>query len=586
MHKTTGEQDPGGSGAGRRADAWLMGLLTGLWCAAVAAAGWGGDYPVNDDWVYAISVRTLLETGRFHLPDFSQALTLPHVYWGAAFAWLGGGFGFVPLRLSVTLLGLVGLLLAYRLLRDAGAHPAVAASAAGALGLNPLYFSLSLTYMSDVTFCVLVMATVLAWGRWLDGRGARWGLLGGLCGVLAALTRQFGLVLLPALLLSMAWRDGLTRSTWWRGLALVAVVVLAYGLLQHWLMLQGRQPSLQQPVSELLWRWLKWGRVAILLLYAAMLLSPLALLWAAQRRQAWREAGCPGYDRRLLLLSLLQLPLMLAWGKYFPAWTNVLQPWGIGPVTLRDNLLLGLHVPQTPLWLWGLWGGLTLLAAWTVAVLVEAAWARRQAATPGRAAWRAGFAVPVGWAQARARWSAQTVLAAVAAALLGLAICFGPATFFDRYLLPVLPLLALVGVRCWPQAARPPAPKALALAAGLCALQLALAVVGVRDFWAMSEAKWQAVARLHARGIGPQVLDGGYDYNGWLLYRRGGPSTLPDKSWYWVEDDAYQLALGPMPGYRLLETVPYQRRLTGRTEQIHILQRQAPSAAQQAPVRP
>src|SRR5215210_16714 len=48
------------------------------------------DYPIVDDWIYAGSVRNLLETGTFTLPTHAQASLIGLTYWGAAWSKLFG----------------------------------------------------------------------------------------------------------------------------------------------------------------------------------------------------------------------------------------------------------------------------------------------------------------------------------------------------------------------------------------------------------------------------------------------------------------------------------------------------------------
>src|SRR5437763_1813705 len=48
------------------------------------------DYPIIDDWIYAGSVRVLLETGRFDMPPMSQANLVGLTVWGAGWVRLFG----------------------------------------------------------------------------------------------------------------------------------------------------------------------------------------------------------------------------------------------------------------------------------------------------------------------------------------------------------------------------------------------------------------------------------------------------------------------------------------------------------------
>ena len=72
-----------------------------------------GEFPLNDDWVHARAVRTLLKTSQFTLADgHSSSNLFALVYWGALFC-LPFGFSFTALRISTLVLGLVGVVTFY-----------------------------------------------------------------------------------------------------------------------------------------------------------------------------------------------------------------------------------------------------------------------------------------------------------------------------------------------------------------------------------------------------------------------------------------------------------------------------------------
>jgi hypothetical protein len=59
-------------------------------------------------------------------------------------------------------------------------------------------------------------------------------------------------------------------------------------------------------------------------------------------------------------------------------------------------------------------------------------------------------------------------------------------------------------------------------------------------------------------GVSPRQIDGGYEFNGWYLagpfYRR-----VPNKSPWWVDDDEYIIASGPLGGYREVRRFAFRR---------------------------
>src|SRR5689334_10088256 len=74
-------------------------LITILWVFMVILVNPIGDFPLNDDWAYGWTVKTLLETGSFVLSDWTAANLLPQALWGILFC-LPFGFSFTALRFS------------------------------------------------------------------------------------------------------------------------------------------------------------------------------------------------------------------------------------------------------------------------------------------------------------------------------------------------------------------------------------------------------------------------------------------------------------------------------------------------------
>ena len=58
---------------------------------AATLSPWGYDFPLNDDWAYALAARALAATGRLTLSDWGASTQLPHIITGAVFA---KAFGF------------------------------------------------------------------------------------------------------------------------------------------------------------------------------------------------------------------------------------------------------------------------------------------------------------------------------------------------------------------------------------------------------------------------------------------------------------------------------------------------------------
>jgi hypothetical protein len=77
---------------------------------------------------------------------------------------------------------------------------------------------------------------------------------------------------------------------------------------------------------------------------------------------------------------------------------------------------------------------------------------------------------------------------------------------------------------------------------------------------------------LASEGVPPAAIDGGFEFNGTHLYSEDYEG-IPGKSWWWVQDDEYVIAFAPIPGYRVVNRVPWYRWLSRRQELIYTLHR-------------
>ena len=71
-----------------------------------------GDFPLNDDWVYARAVKGLVEHGDWRPIGFTGMSLITHSLWGSIFC-LPVGFSFNALRLSTITLSIMGMVGVY-----------------------------------------------------------------------------------------------------------------------------------------------------------------------------------------------------------------------------------------------------------------------------------------------------------------------------------------------------------------------------------------------------------------------------------------------------------------------------------------
>ena len=516
--------------------------LAALWLAALALAGIGGDFPLNDDWSYARTVQRLVETGEYRPGGWTSMPLLSNVLWGALFC-LPAGFSHEALRLSTVVLGGVAGYGSYVLARDLGWARGPAAVAMASVLFNPLVFVSSATFMTDVPSAAAVVWAAVFFARALRQPASAAWLWATAFATVATLSRQTGLALPLAFGLVLVVRHGVRLGIVGRAvgpLAVSGMALVAYG---RGLEASGRVPALYAAKTEMLaGRLADPGALASVVAangYAAgltvgLVLAPLAVLAVASAfgQRPWAAAAS-------VAVCALAVGAGAVAVRGLPAFGNVLVLSGAGPLTLYDTEVL--HLANAPALPRAVWAAATLVGGASAAGLLAAAVAGavRTARRPGA--------------------EGLSVLAAGAFLVLGGAATLAPmlpGDFFDRYLVPVIPLWG-VGALCVVSPRSVPR-KALAVAAVVLVGLAASSVVAAHDYFAWNRARWALLAYVAEEA--PAVwreIDGGFEFNGWTRYDPRA-ARQDGRSW-WAPSARDVVAMGPIQGYREVAGVPYAR---------------------------
>ncbi len=514
-------------------------ILFLLFIIAVLLVGMRGDFPLNDDWQYAYPVQQLMAKGELEMQGFFAPNIILQVYWGYLFCWLAGSFSFTWLRLSTLVLAFLGALVFHRLARRLDIAPPLAFLGALALLFNPLYFSLSFSFMTDVPFLAVLLLSLYAFERHIQLGRPGWLLAALLLSIAAYLIRQPGIVLLPAFGIWKMWeRRGSANSIALAAvLSLAAVAVyLAYERLgKPWLGISGNfVPVSERYLGQLVDSPLSWlaeiGRRIVktwiyLGFFALPLLPFLAQRLLHSRLMKWKVA------LPLLAANLALLAFLYQIDKLFPFGGNILYNFGLGPELLADVYTLGLaNTPRLPEW--------SMLAINFLSQLSATA-----------LLWAAVFH----WKSLSRTQQRFFTFLLLANALYLPAMSI--TSFFDRYLLlPIastfLLFLALSsGPIRWP--------KLLPLL-----LMSLFSLLATHDYLAWNRARHQAFQWLQQEGIPIEKIDAGFEYNGFYNYHEN--RILEEgRSFWWVTEDEWMITFGPVPGCRQVKTFGFRRWLWG-----------------------
>ena len=545
--------------------------------AVVLLVNPAGNFPLNDDWAYAEQVHELLVNHRYK--SSFMAMAFAQSLWGGLFAWIFGE-SYNVLRLSTLVLALVTVWATARCALEIGL-PRWAAVVCSAVVLgNPIFLNLSFTYMTEVPFMAPFTLAGLYYLRALKSGKHVDLLLGGLFGVIATSSRQFGIIAgvamaVTGLILWVTRRKSFDPLRVALFLAPWAVAVALYLLLPQ---LSERPPAIVDPARFSALAFLK--RTAFesgtALFYAGLFLLPLAigrLIHLAVRPRSWTMAQWVA----LPLSSALVYFCAILWTPYgaryplMPLFGNILRNAGTGPLTLRDTYLMGMAWPfevGPPFWI--LLTALSLASAGVfladVAVpLMKKLFTRHRGSVTEEAAAAGGdhFVCEIFLLV----WSLGILLAPYHLVMAGT---------FDRYLLPAAPPLAVLCARSLRLATFKAAPVLLGM---LCLIVALPGIAAVQDYLAWNQARWQALDYLRVQlKAPPQIIDGGYEFNSVytrhdVVKRWGEKTGYWGPKGFWVLDDVFAVSFNPRPGYRTIKVVPYYSWLGMKARSLLVLRR-------------
>ena len=126
---------------------------------AATLSPWRYNFPLNDDWAYALAARALAGTGQLTLSDWGASTQLPHIMTGALFV-KAFGFSFSILRAANLLAAAAALFVFVKILDEFEIGAFEKTAAALTLAFNPLYLVLANSFMTDIHYFFWMLSAV------------------------------------------------------------------------------------------------------------------------------------------------------------------------------------------------------------------------------------------------------------------------------------------------------------------------------------------------------------------------------------------------------------------------------------------
>lgn len=540
---------------------YVLSSLLLFWILVILLINPIGNFPLNDDWSYAIAVNNFLTTGSFHPTGFTSMTLFSQVIWGSLFGKIFG-FSYSVLRISTLVLSFIGLITIYFIARKLTPIRWLAYFMILLVAFNPLFFSLSFTFMTDIPFAVFSIISIFFYIESLQNPSPKiaYFALGTFFAIVSILDRQIGLFIPLAFAIANVVKYGLHAQRLFQSFLSIALTVIILFGFNYWLQISGKTPALYgvqihdlidiiSSPTKILRSVPYYSFVAIM--YIGLFLSPLLIIWYSSNSKKYFAI------KKIILLSFVVLSIItigLYIGKHsaMPYLGNIFSIFGIGPFMLYDQNITGGHysnfryIVKFFIMAFSIIGGSILIGFLLSKLLM----------------WKSNHIL--------LRTDKNQIISFFL--LIGVLIYLGPLLLiggFDRYF--IIPIM-LVGLAIISDVSSIYTMKTKIFSIGIFLIFLSFTIVGTHDYMSRNKVRWTAIENLLNKKIKPSEIDGGFEFNGLYLYDKDYQS-MPSKSWWWVHDNKYIIAYFELDGYTAIKKYEYTCWMPFIKNNIFILER-------------
>jgi len=321
-----------------------------------------GDFPLNDDWQYAHITKQFAQTLQIKIDvPIAPTVVLQTLFGGIITSLFG--FSHTYLRILTIVFSSILILILYSIQRIANVNKTSSFITALVLITNPLFLYLSLSYMTEIYGMTLSFLGVWFWfkARKKEFTGSNSKVEYLVAAFLMGLSfwvRQFSILVFPSLLISIfivsVFSEGIKLATqnllrWTSSIFVFAAPIILYFV---WAITTN---NLKEAFSDPLKSFLVFDielwvlESSILIFYITGFFAPLLVfIWISQNLKWKILTETEKIITQLLLISLFTTMIYSLWiGKMpylitntlqsiFPFLTNIINPYGLGPLTLTD----------------------------------------------------------------------------------------------------------------------------------------------------------------------------------------------------------------------------------------------------------
>lgn len=537
---------------------FFLALLNGIFILMLIIVNPVGDFPLNDDWIFAQPVNSLITTGNYGAETWSSPILILQVFWGLLFC-IFTGFSFTALRISTLILGMAAVSVLYLVIFILSKSKRFSFLAAILLLVNPIFFCLANTFMTDVPFIAMALFSIYFFFRFLDAGKNKFLIAATLFSVAATLIRQFGVVIPLAYSITAFLKFKQPVEKRIRHFIPFFVTLVAYKAALMWLKHTGTEifglptdsfPTLTSSFFTYPEHWLEEiaTRLGNIIFYFGLFFLPLLLIVKSDFTLLLKPFWLKIISSVILLAAVASFILFY---REFPI-RNVLSRGYIGPKTLDvyDYSRIDFHEHTTffsnkliIFYIIGIFGAALLI------INLLTLFAKKRA-IPAPSVTKHFF---IGLCL-----TGYTVLILV------------PFATFDRYLVPAflfLPMIIITGMHDL----RLIKPSLYIFISFYVFFIFLFSALGTHDYLAWNRARMKAAYYLTKdKNIPLSKIDAGYETNGWLF---GYGRKFQNLKYFGglIEGNEYSLTFGDADGYQPINKFPYTNYLPPGQRYIYVM---------------
>ncbi len=527
-------------------------FIAGLWFVAIVLVNPIGDFPLNDDWAYGKNVYNLTEKGTIQFSDWPAMSLIAHVLWGALFCKLFG-FSFTILRISILILSMFGIIAIYSISFQLSKNTILSLLVTLTIAFNPLFFSLSYTYMTDTSFLSVIMLSLLFYIKYLKTEKFIHLIIAVIFTVLSILIRQIGLLLSIAFAISFIIKSKFSLKSFILTVSIILISFLSLYFYEQWLDKIQNVPSHYSTIKDLFPKNFSslirkiFKRTGIILFYCGLFLSPVVLFFS------YKILISNSIKTNVFTIAL-SIPFIYtfikAW-KHVPIW-NIFYNLGLGPKLLKDTYWgdnLSPQLSNTNMEMIKIFAFIS--AFFLVFIFINNLWQILKIK--------------------QNNYSKHIKLMLVVSIFLYFGFIILNNHYFDRYNLLFFPLLIFFFIF----------EKELKINSIVKIISFVIllfmsvfSIFATKDYLSWNRSRWKALDYLTTEmEILPTYIDGGFEFNGWHKHSDRSPESKNLKSWWFVDKDDYVISFGEICGFSKVKSFSYKKYLPLKQDSIFILKK-------------